>query len=392
MSDAFALRLGEGVRVRREYFGALAWRRGDRRFHAVRDERHAHVLLAAGQGMAVRSTDHLGLHAAVSALRDHGLVDATPWAGPAVELEEVGRRLRDAAPPDGVAKPLWAHIQPFTRCNQRCVHCYCLGGPDGSGFALDEPTWLLIVQRLADYGIRDIYITGGETLLYASVFRLADHVLSLGLTCGLSTNAMAVTDVMAARLRDLALTSIQVSLDGGTAATNDRLRGVAGAFERTLRGLDRLAEITTPVINTVVTPENLGELDQIVALGRKRGCRSFKFFPEKVVGRSRGLRPGLAPREVDQLFATCRRLRAEQDVEIESLDNSPGCGSADTGFAVDQAGDVYPCIFGIAEPVQRAGNVIEESIDELWFESPVFRRFREQASRPCHRCVTACSS
>jgi radical SAM protein with 4Fe4S-binding SPASM domain len=370
----------------------LAWRRGDQRFHVVRDERHADVLLAANLGMAVRSSDQLGLRAAVAALSELELVEATPWTGPAAELGELARLVRASAPPNGVAKPLWAHLQPFTRCNQRCVHCYCFGGPEGTGFELGESIWLLIIQQLANYGIRDIYITGGETLLYASVFRLADYILSLGLSCGLSTNAMAVTDVMAARLRELALTSIQVSIDGGTAKTNDRLRGMPGAFERTLQGLDRLAEITTPVINTVVTAENLHELDDIVALGRGRGCGSFKFFPEKIVGRSRGHRHGLDAGQIGRLFATCERLRVEQAVEIESLDNSPECGSADTGFAVDQAGDVYPCIFGIAEPAQRAGNILEDSIDHLWFDSPVLRRFREQTSRPCHRCETPCSS
>jgi radical SAM protein with 4Fe4S-binding SPASM domain len=85
---------------------------------------------------------------------------------------------------------------------------------------------------------------------------------------------------------------------------------------------------------------------------------------------------------------TCARLR-DQGVEIESLDNTEGCGSADTGFAIDQHGDVYPCIFGIADDRQRAGNILASSIDDLWFDSPLFRTFRTQCSRPCHRCEPA---
>lgn len=386
------LALAEGVRARWEYFGALAWRLGARELADVRGV-HAEVLMAAAEGMAVSLAADAELAGVVRDLTDRGLVTTSRWPGPAVSLREVLPHLRPtvADGAGGVAKPLWVHLQPFTRCNQECVHCYCFGARTADGFQLPEVVWHLIVQRLARYGVRDIYITGGETLLYPAVFGLVELVLDLGLTCGLSTNAMAVGPKTVDRLRSLRLSAVQVSLDGGTAATNDMLRGTPGAFAKTVAGIERLAEFTEPVLNTVVTPENLDELELIVEVGQGVGCSRYKFFPEKITGRGAGARRPLDDEELARLAATCARLRAA-GVEVESLDNTAGCGSADTGFAVDQHGDVYPCIFGIADDRQRAGSLLEASIDELWFDSPVFRAFRAQCSRPCHRCeLVSCS-
>lgn len=383
MATAMLLNLHPGVGLREEYFGVLGWRRGVQSFVTLKGL-HAEVLLAARANMAVRAdSDTLS---ALAELVDRELVVAEPWDGPSAELARIAPQLW-ANRPDGVAGPLWAHLQPFTSCNQQCLHCYCFGGPTGDRMALDEDMWLWVIQKLANYGIRDIYITGGETLLYPAVFQMADYILSLGLTCGLSTNAMAVNKTTMERLRALRLSSIQVSIDGATPGTNDRLRGAPGAFERTRRGLQQLAEITRPVVNTVVCPENLDELEGIVQLAVEAGCEEIKFFPEKIVGRSStNDRHGLDDDQRARLAVTCGQLRSTYGVDIESLDNTGGCGSADTGFAIDQNGGVYPCIFGVSDPSQCAGNILHTQLDDLWFSSPVFQRFRTQDSSPCHRC------
>jgi radical SAM protein with 4Fe4S-binding SPASM domain len=55
-----------------------------------------------------------------------------------------------------------------------------------------------------------------------------------------------------------------LSLDGGTAKVHDYLRGIPGAFEKTLNAINRLKEEKLPVsVITAVSKTNLNELDKI---------------------------------------------------------------------------------------------------------------------------------
>jgi hypothetical protein len=53
------------------------------------------------------------------------------------EVDRVAAVLTANTPRVPVLKPLWVHLQPFTRCNQHCIHCYCSGGPKADPFVLD---------------------------------------------------------------------------------------------------------------------------------------------------------------------------------------------------------------------------------------------------------------
>ncbi|GAH63664.1 unnamed protein product, partial [marine sediment metagenome] len=57
---------------------------------------------------------------------------------------------------------------------------------------------------------------------------------------------------------------VSLSLDGGSAKVHDYLRGIPGAFEKTLNAINRLIEEKLPVsVITTVSKTNLNELDKI---------------------------------------------------------------------------------------------------------------------------------
>ena len=392
-----ALLKGPGIRMRCEYFGALAWRAQPRRIYRL-DKAAAAVLLLHYQPrpadapvppIAPLGLDDKDWHRAMAELRRQGLIVPTEDTSAAVTPEDVRvaqHALETDTPKCPVLKPLWAHIQPFTRCNQHCIHCYCHGGPKADPFLLPVDTWLSIVGTLDDYGVLDVYVTGGESLLYDGFFTIAEEILSRGMGFGVSTNATVLSERTLARLRDLRLETIQVSLDGAHAARHEFIRGAPGSFQRTLDGIARISEFSSPLINTVVNRQNMDELEEVVKLGLEHGCTSFKFFPQKPVGRS-GAAPTLSDDEIlDQLIPECAGLSSAYDVEIETIDPAKPCGSGSIGFALDQHGDIYPCIFGVADPAQRCGNILSDKLSDVWFGSPTLEKFRGEVNTPCRRC------
>ena len=402
--------LSADVRLRREYFGALAWRPGRPEVHRL-DELAAAAALyylhprCDTLGSAERAT--LGeLFGATSEqwlstcslLREHALLqpyEATPPSrSTLVDFRKVSGFLQSSKPPREIAKPFWVHIQPFGRCNQRCLHCYCEGSPSASPLQVPLDTWHGIIDRLDAYGVLEVYVTGGETLAFSEFFDIAQDIVDRGLGFGLSTNATATSKAVLSRLANLRIRKVQVSLDGGSPATHDHIRGSKGAFRRFQKGLKDLSAVCEPVINTVVSRWNLSELEDIVVLGKDAGCREFKFFPQKPVGRSLlFVDQCLTDKEIcETLVPLCRTLGEAHSVQIDTVNTEVPCGSGLSGFAVDELGDVYPCIFGIRGKNQRCGNIIRDDLNDLWFTSPVLENFRTTTTPPsiCRRCERLC--
>jgi MoaA/NifB/PqqE/SkfB family radical SAM enzyme len=388
------------LRLRHEHFGALAWRTDPRRIWRLDPTATAVTLLYQQPRPANHTQTPSGVPAifglepdvwgrTVADLVEHGVLTASDLPArrfTTADARAVAARVAAQTPTVAVLKPLWVHLQPFTRCNQHCLHCYCSGGPKADPFLLDVDTWRRIVAALDDYGILDVYVTGGESLLLDGFFDVAEDILGRGMGFGVSTNATVISDRVLARLRDLRIGAVQVSLDGATAGRHELIRGAPGSFTRTLTGIDRIATFTDVVINTVVNRLNAGELEQIVRLGIEHGCTRFKFFPQKPVGRSTHALTLNDAEIMDGLVPECVRLAATHQVEIETIDPGKPCGSGSVGFAVDQRADIYPCIFGVENIAQRCGNLLYDDLDAVWFHSPVLAAFRGKVTTPCRRC------
>ncbi len=283
-------------------------------------------------------------------------------------------------------KPFWAHLQPFTFCNQKCIHCYCNGGSHQSKHPLPLTTWKRIVDKIAEFGVIEIYVTGGENLIVDEYYDITEHILSAGCTTGLSTNAMFVPDRAIEFISKHHLSYVQVSLDGATAVTNDRIRGVRGAFEHSLRGLRKLSQVTKPILNMVVNRLNVTEIEALVVLGKEFGVSYFKFYPQKTAGRARDcLSLKLTQSEWNAIpFVEIGRIHG---VNVEYLSHGDACGSGFSGFAINEYGDMFPCIFGCHNTGIRVGSILARELSYLWFHAEPMTFFRGLAnSQPCCRC------
>lgn len=225
-----ALTTAPGLRLRHEYFGSLAWRTSPRRFFRLDQAATAMALLYRqphGSEVPEESANPMwggaaSLRRTLSSLVEEGVLVHAAESASAVTMDEVNRAaalVEANTPRVPVLKPLWVHLQPFTRCNQHCIHCYCSGGPKADPFLLDVDTWRNVAARLDDYGVLDVYVTGGESLLLDGFFDIVDEILNRGMGFGVSTNATVLSDRVLDRLRELRIGTVQVSLDGATAAT-----------------------------------------------------------------------------------------------------------------------------------------------------------------------------
>jgi radical SAM protein with 4Fe4S-binding SPASM domain len=129
-------------------------------------------------------------------------------------------------------------------CNLRCRHCWVEAGLPGAAGHAPLGRALRIVDDFAALGGETIWLTGGEPLSHPDWPTILSHGLAQPSlrSVGIQTNGGLLDEANVSRLRALPAERlcIQVSLDGISPRTHDRVRGV-GSFVRVMAGLSRLA-------------------------------------------------------------------------------------------------------------------------------------------------------
>ena len=105
--------------------------------------------------------------------------------------------------------PLTAHLDITWRCNERCVHCYL--DHDGEG-EMSTAEIKDVLTQLADSGTFFLSISGGEPLLRRDCFEILEYARKLGFNVKLKTNAVMIGATQAARLRQLGIEQVQISV------------------------------------------------------------------------------------------------------------------------------------------------------------------------------------
>ncbi|MBU1726587.1 MAG: radical SAM protein [Candidatus Omnitrophica bacterium] len=181
-----------------------------------------------------------------------------------------------------ITKPDVMQISVTYKCNLRCRMCSIvnLSPPEEE---LSTAKLLHVIDEAADYGIREILLTGGEPFLRRDIFQISDYVSSKGLRSILTTNGVLIDNVLAESIINSKLDHIHFSLDG-LEATNDFFRG-AGSFNSTVKAIRLLNEkrkngrfISIGVALTVMD-KNLNELSEIMRLVDDLGVDVINLQP-----------------------------------------------------------------------------------------------------------------
>ncbi len=122
------------------------------------------------------------------------------------------------------------------RCNLRCVHCYSHSRNQEYTGELTHEEGIRLIDDLAQFGAPVLLFSGGEPLMRPDILDLIAHARARGMRAVLSTNGTLITPDLAEKLKEFGLSYVGVSLDG-LEETNDRFRGVKGAFASALEGI-----------------------------------------------------------------------------------------------------------------------------------------------------------
>ena len=193
----------------------------------------------------------------------------------AAETRDVDRRWR----------PLYAVWEITLACDLACRHCGSRAGrarPD----ELSTAECLDMVDQMADLGVTEVSLIGGEAYLRDDFFEIVRHVRRRGMLANMTSGGRGITAELARACAAAGLQNVSISVDG-MEETHDRLRGVAGSWRSALDAITHLRAAGVPVSsNTQINRLSMPELPHVLDAIAARGIHSWQIQLTVAMGRA----------------------------------------------------------------------------------------------------------
>ena len=171
------------------------------------------------------------------------------------------------------------------RCNLKCVHCYAQAKDIEFENELSTEEGKALIDDLASFGSPVILFSGGEPTLRKDLPELAAYARGKGMRAVISTNGTLIDRDMAKKLKEVGLSYVGVSLDG-IRETNDKFRGLKGAFDAALRGLHNCQEEGIKVgLRFTINKQNVRDIPAIFDLLEEEKIPRICFYHLVYAGR-----------------------------------------------------------------------------------------------------------
>lgn len=279
-------------------------------------------------------------------------------------------------------------------CPLSCIHCRGSARLESYENELSLDECKKLIDEVSYISKPLLILTGGEPILRKDVFEIASYATEKGSRVVLATCGAMLTDESVQKLIDAGVKRISVSIDGANSETHDKFRGIKGAFDSALKGIETLRKAGLEFqINTTVTKLNIDEIEDILNLAIKVGAVAFDLFLLVPVGRGKALlEQEIPPDKYEEILQWIAEKRISAPIHIKPTcaphfarivrqkkyplqsgrDSSGGCLGGKSFCFISHIGDVQICGFMEA----NCGNIRHQSFSEIWENLPILKAIR----------------
>jgi len=298
----------------------------------------------------------------------------------------------------GMHKRNWKLKRPNTcqfeltfKCGLNCNYCYtsCYNKPSHIKKELNTEQIKFILDKVYNAGVIWLCFSGGDPLARGDFLDIYTYAKSKGFIISIFTNGYSMTEEIADYLVKNPPFVIEVTLNGATKATYEKISGIKDSFEKTIKGIKLILGKKIPLkIKTQVTVDNLGEQPKIKEFVQGLGSRfrpsvflqarldgnltpcSLRIKPEEFAGSNKKF-------NLDSIAEECKPMGQDNYLFQCTI------GGGD-GIYIDPYGNLVPCSC-IREPrVSLFKKSVEEAnkITLNWVRSRTFT-----ANAKCNGCL-----
>lgn len=334
--------------------------------------------------------------------------------------------------------PVSVYLTAENRCNLKCKSCAIwedMAEEDDKGHPrLTEEEMYTLIDQIDSWGdVRHVaFDTIGEPYLDKAFTKYVARVVSKGMSTSTVTNGTAMNEKRARETLESGLGYMSFSIDSPVAEIHDRVRGLKGGFDKTVRSIKLIQRLKKSykletgrdgpqlMVITVVSRDTFREIDQMAELVRDLGVPMLRLVYAATVdddvkanleaqsvadaNTHRFWLPtddlhideedkGLLMEKLGYLACKCNNYGIQLVLAINAANVLRPCPVLFEQTFVDKFGNVYPC------PMMtdtHLGNVRETPLDEIW-NSTEYNKLRELLFKRnngqidlqiCDRCCT----
>ncbi len=272
------------------------------------------------------------------------------------------------------------HFEIENKCLLRCRHCSSQASSDGKTMDYSVGDMAAFLRRMK--GRKEVYLTGGEPLLYSGVETLleclnteaGDTVLGM-FTTGIRGNGLqkeAVSEEYAKQLAGHGLKVCYLSVYDSRKEEHDWMTGFKGSFAMTENAVRNFKKAGMDVrFNSVVTAKNADKIPELIQMGKDWGISEIRLLKLISQGRAENCWNEIGITEERYRSIIRNILEREHPVKITAsgaVDILPCrasgekyvCPAGCQLWYVTYQGDVYPCASVKNRTDYRIGNVKED--------------------------------
>jgi radical SAM protein len=301
--------------------------------------------------------------------------------------------------------PLLVIWEVTQACDLACVHCRASVQSARDSGELTTEQGFRLLDEVKSFGNPLMVFTGGDPLKRPDLYDLIGYSVGLGLRTNITPSATPkLTSEAIDRFKASGVARMAVSLDGPDAAVHNTFRRTKGTFECAMSALHHAREIRLETqVQTTVSRHNKMLLGQIAERVFETGGKMWSLF--FLVANIQALQSDdLTADEYEEVFETLYELSKYAPFDIKTTEGmhyrryiaqhqhgpvkpgenarrvawrSAGVGDGKGFVFVSHRGEIYPSGF---LPVS-GGNVLRDSLVDVYQNSPLFRDLRNPAKR-----------
>ena len=289
--------------------------------------------------------------------------------------------------------PLGVQMDLTYRCNERCVHCY-LDHDDHGEMTTEEIKRVL--REMADAGVFVVTFSGGEIFLRKDFFEILEYArYELHFCVKLKTNAVMIHHKEAARLREIGVESVQISIYSHRSEVHDAITLVPGSLKRSIDAAKFLKSQGLRVIfANVLMLQNMQDYREVRSLAEEFGIE-YTLDPTitpMMDGDRSILGLGVRDRELREVFrdqnlvGDVNEFCAIPDPADQNSLSALPCSASHTSCYISPYGEVFPCV----QFPLPTGNVRNQRFIDIWRDSAQMNEVRSIRLKDLTTC-TSCS-
>lgn len=269
-------------------------------------------------------------------------------------------------------------------CNLACKHCFEGASPKFGIREYGIDVFSRIFSEFDRINLKTLKITGGEPFTVPNFDQILLELSKRHFETIVLTNGMLIKDrdIEILRLGDIHL---GISLDGLDSETHDFTRG-KGAFDVISRQLLRLRDAGVKFgITCSINKRNFYQIRDMISFTLDFLRAEVLFLnclrPVGRAGDNKNL--FLSEDESQEVYRVYneahkkygRRLELSDDLSLVEKEKSDiiACSAGNSILAMDENLDIYPCFYAFDHEEYVIGNLLHESIDDIWRSSKLDR-------------------